>query len=307
MSPTANRYRHNRLKQLRGFCQAAKTGSISRAAEDLFLSQPSVSLQIMALEREFDATLFDRHGPKIHLTPEGELLFELAQPLVRGLEDLRDEFLSQRDSVERGRLDIAAGGSTLLYVLPPYVEAFAKAYPDVELKLHNVTGKAGLAQLRSGEADFAVGPLLETPGDLSFYPIVSYDPMLITCLDHPLAKKKRLTLRDISRYPLILPPRNLSTWRMVEFVFAERQLPYEVRLEVGGWPVIKKYVSVGLGISIVMSICLREDDKLEAQPVSKYFPQRIYGVVTRKGKRLSRQARHFIQLMAPDVDILERE
>lgn len=297
------RYKHNRLQQLRGFCQAAQTGSISQAAERLFLSQPSVSLQIKALEEEFGASLFERHGPRIELTREGELLYELALPLVTGIEGLKDEFISQRDAVERGRLDIAAGGSTLLYVLPPYVSSFIESYPNVELKLHNVTGKLGLTKLRAGEVDFAVGPLLDTPDDLIFFPIFSYEAMLITCLGHPLAEKKKITLRDISQYPLILPPRELSTWRIVEFVFAQHELPHEVCLEVGGWPVIKKYVGLGMGISIVMSICLREtgDENLVVRPVGQYFPKRTYGVVLRKGKQPSRHALHFIHLMDPGI------
>ena len=295
------RYKHNQLQQLRGFCEAARLGNISRAAESLFLSQPSVSLQIRALEDELDAHLFERRGPKIKLTSEGELLYEMALPLVTGMEALKDEFHSRRDNVELGRLDIAAGGSTLLYVLPPYVESFVETYPQVELKLHNVTGKRGLERLRAGEADFAVGPLFEIPDDLSFHPFVSYEPMLITCPGHPLAEKKRVTLRDISQYPLILPPRDQSTWRVVDLVFADHQLSYNVRLEVGGWPVIKQYVSIGLGVSIVMSICLREDDKLEVRPVSQYFPKRTYGVVLPKGRSISRHAQHFIELLDPDT------
>jgi len=86
------RYKQNRLQQLRGFCYAAQEGSISRAAERMYLSQPSVSLQIQALERELETTLFDRNGPKIELTHDGRLLFELAQPLVDGFNHLEETF-----------------------------------------------------------------------------------------------------------------------------------------------------------------------------------------------------------------------
>ncbi len=127
MAKTQFRYKHNRLQQLRGFCETAKHGSISRGAEALFLSQPSVSLQIKALERELGTQLLERRGPKIELTADGALLFELAQPLVDGMDRLKNEFFSLRDSVERGRVDIAAGGSTLLYVLPDYVQRFMEA------------------------------------------------------------------------------------------------------------------------------------------------------------------------------------
>jgi len=297
------RYKQNRLQQLRGFYYAAREKSISKAAERMSLSQPTVSLQIQALERELRAKLFERRGPKIDLTPDGLILLELAQPLVEGIDALEEDFASRRDQVDRGRVDIAAGGSTILYVLPRFVKAFVKAYPGIELKIHNVTGKAGLALLREGEIDFAVGPLLDTPDDVAFYPIVSYDPVLIARKDHPLALKERVTLKDISKYPLILPPRHLSTWRMVEGVFAQHRLSYQVKLEVGGWEVIKTYVELGLGISIVMRICITGDENLAVIPVGKYFPDRTYGVVLRKGKVLSTQAKRFIEIMAPAISL----
>ena len=301
MAQRSVRYKQNRLQQLRGFCYAAQKGSISKAAEKMFLSQPSVSLQIQALERELEALLFNRIGPKIELTHDGEILYELAQPLVQGFSTLEENFQALRDSIDRGSLDIAAGGSTIQYVLPSYVERFVGAHPNIDLRLHNVTGREGLELLRSGEVDFCVGPMLEIPDEIEFHPIVSYESVLITPKDHPLSKRKKVLPRHISKYPLILPPRHLSTWRQVEFVFAQENLTYEVRLEVGGWEVIKKYVEVGLGVSIVMNICITGNEELEVIPVSDYFPKRTYGVVWRKKRQLSPQARGFIEIMDPSL------
>jgi DNA-binding transcriptional LysR family regulator len=112
------------------------------------------------------------------------------------------------------------------------------------VRLHNVTGKAGLVQLRAGDVDFAVGPMFDTPPDIVFHPLVTYEPMLITRLDHPLAGQKRVTLKEIAKFPLILPPKSLSTHSVVEAVFAEHQLDHDVKLEVGGYDVIKKYVEL---------------------------------------------------------------
>jgi len=106
-------YKQNRLKQLRAFCHAAQTGSITEAAEDLFLSQPSVTLQIQALERELAITVFERRGPKIRLTPEGKVLYQLARPLVDGIDKLQETFAAHIGSLERGDLNIAAGESTM--------------------------------------------------------------------------------------------------------------------------------------------------------------------------------------------------
>lgn len=290
-------YKQNRLQQLRGFCYAAQSASISKAAERLFLSQPSVSLQIQALEREFKTTLFERRGPRIILTPDGKTLYELAATLVEQMDTLRDTFAAQRGSVESGRLDIAAGESTILYLLPRFVKQFVDLYPGIELKLHNVTGRDGLAMLRADEVDFAVGSMIDVPDDVDYRPTFTYDPILIAPLDHPLAKRKRVTLKDVAGYPLILPPRHLTTWRVVDQAFQLANLTYEVQLEAGGWEVIKKYVSLGLGISVVTSICLTGDEKLAVFPLDKYFPKRSYGVVLRRGKFLSPQARRFVEIL----------
>lgn len=290
-------YKHNRLQQLRGFCHTVRTGSISKAAEKLLLSQPSVSLQIQALERELNAALFERRGPNLTVTPEGRKLYDLAAPLVESLDALPEQFAAQREGVEYGSLDIAAGESTILYILPQFVKEFVREYPHIELKLHNVTGRDGMSMLRADEVDFAVGSFIDIPVDVDYQPTFSYEPVLIAALDHPLAKKRRVTIEDVSKHPLILPPRHLSTWRVVDFVFEQNGLTYDVALEAGGWEVIKKYVELGMGISIVTSICLTGNEKLARIPIGKYFPKRNYGVIVRKGKFLSQQARRFLEIM----------
>jgi DNA-binding transcriptional LysR family regulator len=290
-------YKQNRLKQLRAFCNAARTGSVSAAAEQIFLSQPTVSLQIQALEREFDTLLFERRGPKIKLTPEGELLYRLAQPLVEGMDKLHETFATQCGRVDEGTLDIAAGESTILYILPEPIRRFTRQYPKIEVKLHNVTGRDRLAMLRADEVDLAVGSMLEVPDDISYQPVVTYHPKLITPEDHPLAAKPEVTLEDIAPHGQILPPRHLSTWRMVDLVFRQHGVSYQIALEAGGWEVIKKYVELGLGIAIVTDVCLTGEERLACIPLDRYFPKRSYGVVLRRGKFLSPQAKRFVHVL----------
>jgi DNA-binding transcriptional LysR family regulator len=143
--------------------------------------------------------------------------------------------------------------------------------------------------------------MIDVPNDLSYEPVYHFDPMLITPLDHPLAAKRTIQLEDLSPYGLILPPRRLTTFRLVDLIFQQRQVPYHVAIEVGGWEVIKQYVAMGLGISIVTGICLTAGDKLSVHNMRQYFPQRSYGVVIRKGKYLSPQARAFIDLIRPNL------
>lgn len=289
----------SQFQQLRCFCNAAQTGSISRAAERLGLAQPTVSLQIQALERQLGQVLFERRGPSIRLTPQGEMLLEMALPLVEGLDALPANFAERLGTLETGELDIAAGESTLLYLLPEFVARFQREYPDIVFRLHNVTGRDGLELLRADEVDFAVGSMLDVPDDISYRPVFTYDPMLITPPDHPLAERLDVSLEEISRYGLILPPRHLSTWRMVRLVFQQHDLELKVQLEAGGWEVIKRYVELGVGISIVTAICLTGRENLHVMSLSRWFPRRSYGIVTRRGKFLSPQAKAFIEMMAP--------
>ena len=296
-------YKGSRLKPLRAFCQIARLGSISRAAEALFLSQPTVSLQLQALERELGVRLLERSGRRLTLSREGELLYDMARPLVEGLDNLAANFRERVRGLDAGELHVAAGSSTILYLLPQFVEAFRKAHPDVRLALHNVTGASGLDLLRGDGVDLAVGSMLDVPADLSYTPVYRFEPMLITPLDHPLARKRDLRLDDLSPYGLILPPKRLTTYRLVDLVFQQNRVPYTVALEVGGWEVIKQYVAMGLGISIVTAICLTEADhqRLATRSLANWFPARSYGIVMRKGKYLSKQARAFVDLINPQA------
>ena len=300
-------YKQNRLKQLRAFCHASRTGNISEAADQLFLSQPTVTLQIQALERELNIVLFERRGPKIQLTPEGKLLYDLSNSLVDGMDNLHETFSANLGRLESGNLNIAAGESTILYILPEFVEKFNNCCPQIHLKLQNVTGRDGMALLRADEADFAVGSMLDIPEDIIYRPIFTYNPVLITPLDHPLAEKEDVTLEDISPYGLILPPHHLSTWRVVDMAFRQQNLSFKVALEAGGWEIIKKYVELGMGISVVTDVCLTGNEKIVRKPLDRYFPKRSYGLVLRKGKFLSPQARRFIEIMDPNFFIEQEE
>ena len=292
-------YKQNRLKQLRAFCMAAKTGSISQAAEALYQSQPTVTLQIQALERELKITVFERRGPHISLTPEGAVLLQVAQPLVDGIDGLEENFHAHFGNLDHGELNIAAGESTLLYIMPAFIKRFSEAYPGIQIKLHNVTGRDGMAMLRSDEADLAIGSMLDIPDDIIYRPSIFYSSTLITPKKHPLAKKKNITLDDISKFGLILPPRHLATWRMLEMVFDQHGSKFQVSLEAGGWEIIKKYVSLDMGISIVTGVCLSNDDHLFQYPLDEFIPKRSYGVVVRRGKFLSPQTQAFIDMIDP--------
>ena len=291
-------YKQNRLKQLRAFCKAVETRSISKAGEELFLSQPTVSLQIRALERELCVQVFERRGPVINLTPDGKVLYDLSKPLITGIDNLSQNFNSQAGKMESGELHITAGQTACMYLLPRYIQRFKEEYPGVHVKLSNNTGKDGRELLKSDVVDFAVGTMAENSDDMVFEELFEFEPVLITPKDHPLAGKKDITLEDISPYGLILPPRELSTWRKVDKIFSDQGIPYKVSMEVGGWGVIKKYVEEGMGISIVTCLSLTGKENLSAISLKKYFPKQVYGAVIRRGKFLTPQARGFLEILS---------
>lgn len=289
----------NLLKELRAFCVTRQEGSMSKASEVLFSSQPTVSLQIKTLERELKVKLFERRGPKLKLTTEGEILYDIVSPLVQGIDRVKESFQAHYGDLSSGELNIAAEESTLLYLLPEPIAKFAEQYPGIRLKLSNVTGNDGREMLKANQVDFTISSMLDVPEDLNYTPFVSYTPYLITPKNHPLTKVQELNLHDIGSYGLILPPAQFSSWRLIKIVFALNGANYKVALEAGGWEVVKRYVELGLGISIVTGICISDADKerFSAIPIDQFFPNRKYGVVTRKGKHISAPAQRFIEIL----------
>lgn len=288
----------NFLKELRAFCITVHEGNMSKAAEVLLTSQPTISQQIKKLETELETRLFERRGPNLKITTEGEILHRISSPLIQRIDSIKEEFSTQQGNLVSGELRIAAEESTILYTLAEPIKRFTEKYPGIRLKLSNVTGLHGREQVLADDVDFAVSSMLDTPKDIEYKPFVSYPMVLITPLDHPLSQKD-ITIKDIAEYKLILPPPEFSSWKLIKMIFSLHGLDFNLALEAGGWEVVKKYVSISLGVSIVTSICINEDDsqKLSIIPIDKIFPDRKYGVVTRKLKVISSPAKCFIDML----------
>lgn len=129
----------------------------------------------------------------------GQIFLETVLSIVDSAGNLTETFRERMGQATAGTLDIAAGESTILYLLADFVSRYGKRYPEVQLHLHNVTGRDGLAMLRAGDVDLAVGSMIETPQDISYVPTLRYDPVLITSVYHPLAGREQVTLEEVSR------------------------------------------------------------------------------------------------------------
>jgi len=261
------------------------------------MSQPATSLLIKSLETRLDTKLFERRGPKISTTQNGQYLYELALPIVNALDELPDKFSSLHGEVNTGSLNIAAGESTTLYLLPKYIRSFKRQFEKVQLQIHTSDGRNQFELLRQGEIDFLIGSVNRTlPLDISYTPIFSYRLMLITPRDHVLANQTEVNIEHIGKYPLIMPPRSLSIRNTIERVFKEKNVEFSVALEASGWEIIKKYVSMDMGISLVTEICLTgEEENITEISVDQHFPSSNYGIISRVGKIFTPAARVMLE------------
>ncbi len=294
-------HKRDRLRQLRAFCHAARHGSITQAAESLGLSQPAVSLHVRELENELDAVLFDRGGPGVALTSAGKRLCELAEPLVRGMDGLSVNFMERLDDTISGSIQLAASVAGAAFVLPPYIKQFRDRYPEIRLRVQNCPSSEGVKLLLADEVEFALGVKDSTVEDtLDYRELLPYDIVLITSVDHPLAGRETVSPEEAAVWPAIVPAAGTYSRQFGETAARRFGIDVNAVIEVGGWGVIKRYVESGLGISVVPSICISENDQLSVIPLKEYFPTRSYGVFTRRGKFLTPAARRLLRLM--DLD-----
>ena len=263
----------------------------------MLLSQPAASLLVQGLEKELGRKLFERRGPRIRLTKAGEILLDLALPLLEGFDSLAAAFQERCNNRLTGKLVVAAGESAALYLLPEIVKQFTEKYPPVQLQLLNVPDKQALELLGTGAADVAIGPVTEIPDDIYYLPFTSYEPVLIMPAGHPLSLLEHISLEDICFYTLILPPPTMSFRQHIDRVFQEKNLRIKLLMEAGSWEVIKKYVETGMGISIIASICLTGKEKFTTTSLKDHFTGDGYGILLRDGKYISPAARCFIELI----------
>jgi len=289
----------DRLKQLRAFCRSARLGSISRAAQRLGLSQPSVSVQVSALEEELGLSLFDRRGPGLILTRVGERLYRLALPLVHGMDRFPDTFAEKHHGVFADILRIGAGELSGAHLLPPYLERFQRQYPGTRIEVRVGSGRERLRWLREFEIDLAVAAMDTPRPELSFHPILVSETMLITPEDHPLAGRTSVTPEDIAPYPVVGHASTHLVRRIMEAILRVEGVVLDVVVEVDGWDIIKKCVAAGVGVAFAPDLCLTAHDRLWRIPIGGRVPQRGYGAITRQDGLTSLAASRFLGILAP--------
>lgn len=292
-------HRGDLYQQLRGFYHVAKCGNFTKAAERMGRNQPTLSLLIKALEEELGVKLFERRGHKTSLTPEGNTLLEHVLSFFAGIDSMKKTMEEAKGSCHEP-LVIAATPAIIQFYLPEKIIAFKGKNPMVEFRLLEKPTQEIVSLAVDGEITFGIASLIEIPKNMIYKGFLSYDFSLITSLDHPLAKQKKVSLKDIVEYPLILYHKNFCVRQHIDEILGNKGLSYKVIMELESASSIKKYVELGMGVSILPSISISSVDRLKVFSLRGYFRERSYGILLRKGKYIPQAGKEFIRTLAPD-------
>ena len=291
--------RIDRLKALRSFCLAARLGSITRAADKLSATQPLVSAHVRVLEESFGEQLFDRRRRRIALTPAGEALFRLANPLVASMDRLRDTFRDGHLNAARGVLTIGSVRGAAAHLLPRYLKRFHAHHPGVRVQVRTGTSQQILGWLRGYEMDLVVCAMDAPPSDLAFHPILDSAIVLVTPESHPLAGRKSVAIAEAASYPFIAHTSEHYIAQAAEAFLRRHRVLLNVVLEVDGWDAITSHVAAGVGVAFVPEFCIRGNERVRKLTFTDSVPPRRYGAVIRRDTILSRPTSLFLRTLAP--------
>ncbi|MGD8915215.1 MAG: LysR family transcriptional regulator [Syntrophobacterales bacterium] len=289
-------------QQVIGFYQVAKLGSFTKAAKATFRTQPALSQQIKALEEELDCHLFERIGKrKLRLTSAGERFLTFAESILENYDSLRAD-LNELKGSQKGRLKIAAPFTTLYHLFPEVLKEYTERFPQVELTILDRSQQTVIELVKSGDIDFGFTVESEVPGDLATLRWKKVETALMTPMGHPLATGKRVTLRQIAKYSLILPPKDLrfTCRRMLEERFQKLGLDYQIVMESSNVELTSLYVEMGLGISfatVVKDLPALKQRKLEFLPMDDLFKPDYIAAVMRRDKTLASYKSAFINIL----------
>jgi DNA-binding transcriptional LysR family regulator len=288
------------IQQLRGFHAVAKYKNFTVAAQKTQRTQPTISLQVKALEDELGVKLFERLGPRrVTVTPEGKILLELTAPILQDVDSLETRFREALGNYSSSRVAVATHTSVMVYLLPPIIQKFKAAYPTCHLAILNRNRDEMIKMLEGGEIEFGITSISNPPSTIDYRVFSRFNRILIATRDHPISKLKKVGIADIAKYPLILPAQDSTTRRLIDNLFQQHGLKPQVAVEVVGRTAIKTYVSMDLGLSIINEYYLTKQDReqLFVADVTEYFGQAETGIVLRKGRLLPKPAKDLIEFV----------
>lgn len=306
---------HLTLRQLQVFESVALHLSHSRAAKELYLSQPAISMQIKQLEQSVGLPLFGQIGKKIHLTDAGREMLNYSRNIFQQLQEMEAVFEDMK-GLERGQLDISVV-STANYFMPQLLAKFCQMHPKIQVSLHVANRDAVLQQLNENRSDLAIMGQPPQGLEMLAQSFMKNPLVVIAPPGHPLCKLKKVKLHKLEQESFLLREQGSGTRSSMERFFSEHGIQFHTGMEMGTNEAIKQAVQAGMGLGIISLHSAElelETGRLAVLNV-EYFPiVRHWYITHRKTKHLSTAAEAFKQFMiteaekiaTPAVSILQR-
>jgi DNA-binding transcriptional LysR family regulator len=251
------------LKQLKAFYYVAKHLSFTQAAEDLFISQPAVTMQVSSLERQYGVQLFVRKKNELTLSEAGESLYFYAEKIAQVAFEA-EQLLFNVKANPHGILRIGTTRTFARYLLTPYILSFHEKFPHVGIQINEGSSKEMAMSLLYGKNDLAIVARVPYETRLESIPFPEFEfsadrLLLVVPPDHALAQREEIELKDIADYPLILRERGSGTRHVTMDMFREQGFEPNLLLEAGNVDLIKDLIHEGAGVSIMSGIGVDEE------------------------------------------------
>ena len=266
-----------KLEWLEAFVAFAEHESFTKAAREKHLSQPALHVQVKKLSEALGVTLYRREGQRLVLTADGRRVAAFGREVRERTRELGDELAS---GARGDPVVLSAGEGAYLYLLGEGIRAFV-AHGGAPLKLLTRDREGTLSAVRGGEAQVGVASLELLPGDLDARPLTDVGQSLVLPAAHPLAGKRRVRLADLAGARLVVPGPDRPHRVALTRALFEAGVPWEVAVEANGWPLMLRFVELGVGLAVV-NACCRIPPGLVARPVAE-LPRQRYHVLRRRG------------------------
>ena len=237
------------LVQVEGFLEVARRGSVSRAAEALFITQPTLTARLHALERELGTALFLRTPQGMRLTDAGRAWIPFAERALRALVDGRDA-LEQVKSASAGHLLIAAAPAVSTYLLPELLERFVAAHPRVEVSVRTGHSEDVVDLVLRDEVQIGLGRSIRHP-EIELRPFHTEDLVLVCSPDHPFTQRQAVELAEVAEQKLIMFDRTSSYYEITQGAFLAAGVKLRGLMELDSIEAAKKMVERGLGVALL--------------------------------------------------------
>lgn len=293
---------HLTLRQLAVFNAVAKLGNYTRAAEQLHLSQPAVSMQIKQLEDSVGLPLFEQIGKSIHLTDAGRLM----QGYSRNMTDLideADEVFEAMKGVERGSLSISVA-TTASHFATRLLAAFSRSHDGITISLDITNREALRRQLENNEPDLVIMGQPPDGVEVEADAFMENPLVMIAPANHPLVNQKAIELKHFSSENFVVREIGSGTRSAIQRFFDRHDVEFNTGIEMTSNEAIKQAVEAGLGLGIVSVHTIElelETARLTVLDVEDFPIQRDWYILNRKGKRLSPAAKAFKQFVLDEA------